>query len=142
MKCKNWFICIIETDRNFNLALISSGNEEDNRRVLLWLQLIAASFLVIGVSIKIYVKCKRICVDDLDPEIICYLCEKKVALSEWNDKANGHRNYCIVKSKDCRGRFNSINKNLFEIGEYKMIWLRKEKSTNSVFGRFKTFFQF
>ena len=44
---------------------------------------------------------------DIDMEtnaVLCYLCNKKVPNSEWNNSETGHRRYCAVRSKDNRGK--------------------------------------
>ena len=43
--------------------------------------------------------------DDLEAGgVLCYLCNRKVPASEWNDSETGHRRYCAVRSKDNRGK--------------------------------------
>ena len=37
--------------------------------------------------------------------VICYLCNKKVSVAQWNDRETGHRGYCAVKSKNHRGMY-------------------------------------
>ena len=42
--------------------------------------------------------------DSEGSEVLCYLCNKKVPSSEWNNSETGHRRYCAVRTKDNRGR--------------------------------------
>ena len=43
--------------------------------------------------------------DDMEANaVLCYLCNKKVPNSEWNNSETGHRRYCAVRSKDNRGK--------------------------------------
>ena len=43
--------------------------------------------------------------DELETsDVLCYLCNKKVPISEWNNSETGHRRYCAVRSKDNRGK--------------------------------------
>ena len=41
-------------------------------------------------------------------EVLCYLCNKKVPISEWNNSETGHRRYCAVRSKDNRGKYQNL----------------------------------
>ena len=41
-------------------------------------------------------------------EVLCYLCNRKVPISEWNNSETGHRRYCAVRSKDNRGNKQNL----------------------------------
>ena len=41
-------------------------------------------------------------------EVLCYLCNRKVPVSEWNNSETGHRTYCALRTKDNRGK-RSLN---------------------------------
>ena len=86
---------------------------------LTWVQVSCLTLAGMGIMAKLYAKCKNCweghccleCQRPGDEEagqpgwVICYLCNKKVPRSEWENQETGHRNYCAVKSKENRGGY-------------------------------------
>lgn len=109
------------------LTTIESRDQNDNddddierKGWLLWVQISCLVLAALGLVAKVYSKCKDCCkcctewhCNQRDEEeqigsemVICYLCNKKVARSEWEKQETGHRSYCAVKSKEHRGLFS------------------------------------
>ena len=90
------------------------------------IQMSVFMLVLIYISGKIWVRCRerwefhwpyrcfRCCIrsndarddndDDVEADVLCYLCNKKVPSDEWNNSETGHRRYCAVRSKDNRGK--------------------------------------
>ena len=110
----------------------SSTNDDDERWWMVWVQLACLVLAAFGIMAKMFKKfksCCKSCVDTLCVErgragqpnqeeemstvhneeiVICYLCNKKVSVAQWNDRETGHRSYCAVKSKNHRGTLYSF----------------------------------
>ena len=110
----------------------SSTNDDDERWWMVWVQLACLVLAAFGIMAKMFKKfksCCKSCVDTLCVErgragqpnqeeemstvhneeiVICYLCNKKVSVAQWNDRETGHRGYCAVKSKNHRGTLCSF----------------------------------
>ena len=110
----------------------SSTNDDDERWWMVWVQLACLVLAAFGIMAKMFKKfksCCKSCVDTLCVErgragqpnqeeemstvhneeiVICYLCNKKVSVAQWNDRETGHRSYCAVKSKNHRGTLCSF----------------------------------
>ena len=97
-------------------------------RWLVMIQMSVFMLVLIYISGKVWVRCRerwefhwpyrcfRCCIqsndarddndDDIEADVLCYLCNKKVPSDEWNNSETGHRRYCAVRSKDNRGKSN------------------------------------